>query len=426
MAIEIVNFPIKNGDFPELYKRLPEGTTSLKPAIALRRFISPWWRCQLWGMATWLPPSPDSKFGAGSSSSDPNPGKLLPICSMVLEYSPTFGCFLRWMWVNVPYMEHMGYDIVYGISSGIFIYIYMDVMCILVFLVYSDILAGIYFDIVFGNLSSIILSGIFLSGICSDSLSSIYSDILSDPLSGILPGIPSAILFGGCFLACISTFFLTCFFGIISGILSGNSSVFYLALVSSMHFFWHSICILFDVLRACVLTFFTFFFSGNLFVLFLFFAGIFCMYSEIFWHFLWHSIWHSIWHLFCFLFGICFGMSSNIPSDSLSCIYSDMFFGILTKSTWHLCRHCSGIYFGNLCGIYSDSLSVIHLGILFDTVRIVRWSSLWLWVHKADVELPIADVQSQTAPEILCKTYLEVFLRWWYTQIICFNKSFSF
>jgi hypothetical protein len=35
MAIEIVDLPIENGDFPQLCKRLPEGTLVKKKALLL-------------------------------------------------------------------------------------------------------------------------------------------------------------------------------------------------------------------------------------------------------------------------------------------------------------------------------------------------------------------------------------------------------
>ena len=36
-----------------------------------------------------------------------------PRCSMVLEYLPTFTPKMAQMWVNIPYMEHMGPDLLF-------------------------------------------------------------------------------------------------------------------------------------------------------------------------------------------------------------------------------------------------------------------------------------------------------------------------
>ena len=53
------------------HKGLLQFNTWLNQAVALpRRFISPWWRCQLWDMGTWLPLSPDSKLGRLGHPSD--------------------------------------------------------------------------------------------------------------------------------------------------------------------------------------------------------------------------------------------------------------------------------------------------------------------------------------------------------------------
>ena len=39
-----------------------------------------------------------------------------------MEYLPTFGLILLEMYVNMPYMEHLGYN---GVYISIFIYIYI-------------------------------------------------------------------------------------------------------------------------------------------------------------------------------------------------------------------------------------------------------------------------------------------------------------
>ena len=53
------------------HKGLLQFNTWLNQAVALpRRFMSPWWRCQLWDMGTWLPLSPDSKLGRLGHPSD--------------------------------------------------------------------------------------------------------------------------------------------------------------------------------------------------------------------------------------------------------------------------------------------------------------------------------------------------------------------